>query len=214
MSLQSTLLRLSSEQILSEDARALYGVPYSQMEDLWEGMGILSRRLTIWPDPLHLLAEGSKLYHMRIIHESSASLQHSCPRVVKVDPTPELADEITNGTTSGVLKREFSSEGRHVYTPHTQHAKAKLREALKAQSTAYNSKITKFPKPRWYLQPYIAPLLILGEIRAFIVNGVFYAAVITSPAQANNLGYLDVQEALLFTPLSELRYVNLLSQHR
>lgn len=190
----------------------MYGLSCHEMERLWEGMGILSRILTVWPDPVHLLAEGSKLYHEKIIAESLASLGLSCPRAVRVTPSPAIIDEITNGTTAGVLKREFSSEGKHVYTPHTEGGKDRLAAALRDERAAYNSR-TNFPKPVWYIQPYIAPLLYLGEIRAFVINGVFYAAVMTSPRHARELGHMDVQEAVLFTPLAHLRYVSVLSEN-
>ena len=177
------------------------------MERLWDGMGILAERNTVWPDPRHLWAEGRKLYHTKILTESCSSLGLSYPRALQVvTPNADLIREITDRTTEGVLKREFSSQGKHVYTPHTKDAEAKLAHALRTERAAYHEGQTKFSKPAWFLQPYVAPLLFLGEVRVFIVNGTLFCSVMTTPKQADELGHMDIQEAMLFTPLSRLRY--------
>lgn len=196
-----------TEWIVREDATAIYGLTIPEMENVWHGMGILTQRLTIWPDPRHLLAEGSKLYHMKIITEASSSLGFSYPRALQVNPALGLIREITGGTTDGVLKREFSSQGRHVYSIHTTDAENKLAQALRTEAAAYSGETT-FPKPIWYLQPYVAPLIFLGEARIFVVNGVVFDAVVTTPKQTKVLGEMDIQEAMLFTPLSQLRQVS------
>jgi len=177
------------------------------MVAMWKGMGILTQRLTIWPDPRHLMAEGCKLYHIKIITESSTSLGYSYPRVMRVTPSRILIKELQDGTSAAVLKREFSSQGRHVFTPHTRDAEAHLTDQFRKEREAYAD--TTFPNPAWFIQPYVAPLLYLGEIRVFIVNGTLFSTVVTSPKKIHKIDELEIQEAVLFTPLSMLRYVYL-----
>jgi hypothetical protein len=191
-----------------EEATQIYGISCADMERLWVGVGVLTQKLTIWPDPRHLMAEGSKLFHIKIITESSASMGESYPRAVQVSPSKENVLGIVHRDIDGVLKREFSSQGCHVYTPHTKSAETQLMTALKNERRAYHSSNgTTLPKPIWYIQPYIPALLFLGEVRAFIVNGTIFNAIVTSPRNTSDLGGLEVQEAILFTPLSKLRYV-------
>ena len=173
------------------------------------GMGILTQKLTVWPDPRHLLAEGSKLFHIKIITESSASMGESYPRAIKVSPGKQHVLGIVHRDIDGVLKREFSSQGHHVYTHHTKSAETQLMTALENERRAYHrsSHGKEFPKPIWYIQPYIPALLFLGEVRVFIVNGTIFNTIVTSPRNASDLGHLEVQEAILFTPLSKLRFV-------
>ena len=54
-------------------------------------------------------------------------------------------------------------------------------------------------------QPYNDSLIYLGEIRAFVVNGVIFKALVTIP-QADNCK-LEVLQPLFITPLSKLRLV-------
>jgi hypothetical protein len=185
----------------------MYGMNNREMEDMWNGMGILTQRLTVWPDPRHLLAEGMKLYHIKILTESSSSLGHSYPRTMRVSPNRTCIQEIKNRSADAVLKREFSSQGKHVFTPHTGDADLKLSHALRMERVAYAD--ASFPTPAWFIQPYVAPLLYLGEVQAFIVNGTLFSTVVTTPSDVKSLDTLETQEAVLFTPLSQLRSVRL-----
>jgi hypothetical protein len=178
------------------------------MENLWLGMGVLTQTMTIWPDIRHLLAEGHKLFHIKIITESAESMGLSYPRVLSVNPSTEKIQLIVDGDIDGVLKREFSSQGVHVYTRHKEDAASQLNYAMWDERSAYCSgNTTSFPKPLWFIQPYIPALLYLGEIRAYIVNGTMFNTVVTTPTTVNDLNGLDIQRAILFTPLSKLRYV-------
>jgi len=173
------------------------------MESMWNGMAILTERLMVWPDPRHLQAEGMKLYHLKIITEASSSLGYSYPRIKRVMPDRACIWEIRNGMADAVLKREYSSEGKHVYTPHTRDAESKLAHALRMERDAYHQSM--FPSPTWFIQPYVAALLYLGEARVFIVNGTVFNSVCTTPRDHLHLDDLEIQISVLFTPLSQLR---------
>lgn len=185
----------------------MYGLSRTEMEHMWNGMGTLTQRLMVWPDPRHLLSEGFKLYHIKIITEAASSLGYSYPRVKRLTPDRTYIREIKNGDADAVLKRDFSSQGRHVYTPHTRDAEMKLAHALRDERAAYDGSI--FPSPTWFIQPYVAPLLYLGEVRVFIVNGAVFNTVSTTPKGNVDLGDLEMVETVLFTPLSQLRLASL-----
>jgi hypothetical protein len=193
---------------LREEARKIYSISIPDMEALWDGMGILTQKLTIWPDPLHLLGEGSKLFHIKIITEASASMGKSYPRAVRIRPRSDDHQKLMEGEVDGVIKREFSSQGHHVLTAHTSCLHQKLSSALRDERSAYYppSGTSKFPKPAWYIQPYIAGLLYLGEVRAFIANGTLFNCVGTTPRKLSDPADLKIQETILLTPLSKLRY--------
>jgi hypothetical protein len=44
---------------------------------------------------------------------------------------------------------------------------------------------TRFPRPQWFLQPYLPGLIYLGELRAFFVNGILYNSFSTTPLDKN-----------------------------
>jgi hypothetical protein len=126
----------------------------------------------------------------------------SHPMAATVVPTVELVQDILGGKIDGALKREFSSHNQHVYTQHTKDAVEKFKEALRQENAAYSK--TTFRQPKWFIQPYIAPLFFLGEIRVFIVNGVIFKAIVTTPNSEQSTE-LEIENPLLLTPLSKLR---------
>jgi hypothetical protein len=175
------------------------------MGAFWLGMGVLTQKTTIWPNPRDLYMAGSKLFLNFLIQKSSAAIGLSHPLAIRVTPTEDTIRDIVQGKIHGVLKREFSSHNLHVYSQHTKDAQQKFRDAVVQGLQHYSSGETKFQTPLWFIQPYIAPLVYLGEIRAFVVNGVLFKAFVTTPSQEVSHG-LEVQEPIIFMPLSKLRY--------
>ncbi|MDX6296002.1 MAG: hypothetical protein QOH50_5261 [Kribbellaceae bacterium] len=182
---------------------SIYGLSPSDMEKAWSSTVCLTSIMTIWPDPRDLLMAGSKLFLETIIQEASSFANFSHPQVSEVEPTFEIVRQITSGQLSAVLKREFSSHGHHILTSHTRDPLAKLKNCLVEEERVY-SKTTLFPRPRWYLSPYNPCLRHLGEIRAFVINGVLFMSIITLPA-SQSTRLMDIVEPILFTPLSRLR---------
>lgn len=163
----------------------------------------LTELITIWPDPRDLMMAGSKLSLEFLIREAAAFINHSHPLSVVVTPTVDTIEQIIDGKVAAALKREFSSHGNHVFTQHTPNAVHQFKKRLEEESRAYRLTCC-FPHPLWYLTPYNAPLIYLGEIRVFLVNGILFHSVVTTPKK-DNRNDLDIMEPLLFNPLSKLR---------
>jgi len=172
------------------------------MEKFWGGMSSLTERITVWPDPRDLLFAGSKLFLDMLIREAAAFLNFSHPMSTPVKPSRSTIQMIIQGKLAAALKREYSSHGEHIFTQHTPNALHKFDTCIKNEHDAYNSS-TFFFRPLWYLTPYNASLIYLGEIRVFLVNGVLFHSVVTTPKQDDP--ELDIVEPHLFNPLSKLR---------
>jgi len=170
---------------------------------MWLGMNILSESVTIWPDPRDLLMTGSKVYLSLLISKVATSLGHSHPRAVTIEPTVKNVEDIVHGRSSAVLKREFSSHNYHVISVHTDNATEKFKCRMKSEEETYSASKGIFPRPLWFIQPYIASLVYLGEIRVYLVNGALFKHIVTNPAAA---GPLEITEPIMFTPLNKLRY--------
>ena len=170
------------------------------MGKLWLGMGVLTQKTTIWPDPRDLYMGGSKLFLNFIIQKSSAAMGLLHPLAMRVIPNEDIIRDIVQGKIEGALKREFSSHDQHVFTRHTKDAGLKFMKAITEEHLAYRSHKSDFRTPLWFIQPYTDQQIYLGEIHALIVNGVLFKAFITNPNE------LHVQEPTIFTPLSKLRY--------
>lgn len=172
------------------------------MKRLWFGMEALTSKLTIWPDPRDLMTAGSKLYLELIILRSASSMNLSHPQASVVNPSAELLQRIRNGKMGAVLKREFSSHGKLVYGQKT--PILTLTNQLARENDDYQGTEGVFSKPRWFLQPFIPSLAYLGLIGVFIVNGVIFRTVVTTP-NVNDPQALDIQDPVFLTPLSELK---------
>lgn len=165
-------------------------------------MQALSRLITIWPHPTDLLLAGSKLFLDMLITRAMESMGRHHIQLATVDPQ-DVIQKIVSGDIDAVLKREFSSHTRHVFSKDTRNAILKVQERFDQEELTYSQCPDVFLRPRWFIQPYLAPLVYLGEIRAFLVNGTLFRSVVSTP----NEGSFDVQELCFPTPLSILRSV-------
>jgi hypothetical protein len=188
--------------VFSEDSSSLYHLSIQDMEKFWAGMSSLTERITVWPEPRDLLFAGSKLFLDVLIREAAEFLNVSYPISTPVTPSKSIIRKIIQEKVAATLKREYSSHGNHVFTRHTRNALDKFTTCIDDEREAYN-KSTLFPLPVWYLTPYNPSLIYLGEIRVFLVNGVLFQSVVTTPKQDGP--ELDIIEPHLFNPLSKLR---------
>jgi glutathione synthase/RimK-type ligase-like ATP-grasp enzyme len=161
--------------------------------------------MTVWPDPRDLMMAGSKLYFQAIITRCATSMGHMYLHSPRVEPTAKLIQRITEGTLDAVLKREFSSHGQHVFSADTKNALSKFEGVQDMEEVAYGWGKKDFNRPMWFLQPFIAGLKYLGEIRVFVVNGTIFKSIVTTPGEPGQP--LEITEPTMFTPLSKLRYV-------
>jgi hypothetical protein len=158
----------------------------------------------MWPDPRDLVMTGAKLYLHTIIAQSAQALGQSLPSIaVCPNPTVKLVQDILDGKIDGVLKREYSSDTKHVFSRHTKNAVKNFQSAIERERKCWrwNAKGV-CETPKWFIQPYIPSLVYLGELRAFIVNGIIINIVSTTPVN----GLLDTYQAGLLRPLCKIRY--------
>jgi len=149
-----------------------------------KGMSVLSH-VAMWPSPAEslLAAQKAETNHILVCCASALGLSHPLIAPVGDGKLEAVAASITSGKCQGVLKREFSGFSRHVITPHFSLADAmRIINNYRVEAATYwNDSSSVFPRPLWYLQPYLAHLMHLGEVRAFFVNGAYYYSVATTP---------------------------------
>jgi hypothetical protein len=171
-----------------------------EMEVHWRGLECLRTRTVIWPEPVNLLGGGAKLLTYEIIRASAIALGEPVPSVVvEKEPTDQLVEEIRSGVKKCVLKREFSGCSDHVFYPGKSEAVKTFRAIRKKEEEVYGAQATIFPRPRWFLQPFLPSLLCLGEYRAFFINGALMYMITTTPVQSDPKN-LQVQSVFLSRP--------------
>jgi hypothetical protein len=195
---------LVAERQLTTSVREMEGtfnMTQRDMETHWRGLEQLRKQTLIWPEPVNLLADGAKLLTYEIIRASATALGEPFPNiVVEKEPTGELVEEIRCGVKKCVLKREFSGFSRHVFYPGKSGAVERFRALRKREEEIFGGgESTIFPRPRWFLQPFLPGLLLLGEYRAFFVNGTLLNIVTTTPIE-QDATRLEVQPVILSWP--------------
>jgi len=149
---------------------------------------------------------GSKKYVNTITMVSALALGRSYPIISTCEPTVKMVKDIQRSKIDAALKRDFSSDSCHVITKHTTNPVEKFKSAISKEKLFCHSpsRPKMFPIPSWYLQPYLPTLIYLGEIRAFIVNGVIINIFGTTPLEGDTTN-LEVEPAILLRPLSQMR---------
>lgn len=164
----------------------------------WDGLMVLKEHTLIWPDPVDLFQQGSKLHLASLAQAVAKSENQLYPICATVAPTPQLVRDIINGERDGVLKREWGTGASHIYY---KNQPARQVEAFKEQIRQRAQMEKKLSKkkphdlldnsPKWFVQPYIPSLIHIGELRVLIVNGAILGKIVTMPI-ADPEGELDV----------------------
>lgn len=177
------------------------------MEKHWTGLVDLQERTLIWPQPQELYKAGSKCYLHYIISMAAVSEGYPHPVSATCEPTVALLEDILSGEVSGVLKRDWSNATTHVFTKHSavdhrsKRASIKaLERAIRAEFETYKAITSYFRRPVWFIQPYLPAMILLGEIRLFIVNGIIINTIITTPIEAN-INSVDAEQPISVTPI-------------
>jgi len=137
-----------------------------------ESVSLLKAQKTVvWPDPDDLLIAGQKvLTHARLSAIGDA-LGHKQPdiRFVKSEGVEELARHISQGSSKEiVMKRSMSYGKKHVV--HAGTTAEELNEILRGERLW--DKAGGFGRPAWFVQPFLPLMETLGEVRAFVANGI------------------------------------------
>lgn len=179
----------------------------------WDGLMALKKETLIWPDPIDLFRQGSKLHVASLVQAVAKSENQQYPICATVKPTPQLVKDIVNGTRKGVLKREWSTGTDHVYYKgmpmdrvdifkNQLTSRTKLEKQLAKQKPHDLLNVT----PKWFIQPFIPSLIYVGELRVLIVNGAILGKIITTPTGEHGPEYIRLEEPFLVTPLSMIKY--------
>jgi hypothetical protein len=169
------------------------------MVDHWKGLGILQAFTFIWPDPRDLLFGGSKLQQQMNLRSSMAKLGR--PHVLSAtvlsatgQKINKLRHEIWLRNRTAVIKREYSQRNAHVYTPHRNE---------NSNDPPISNDLSKgvFPQPMWFIQPYIAPMIDMGKLCLFIVNGTIIHTISSTPC-GSNINDTEQMSCLAVRPLA------------
>jgi hypothetical protein len=135
-------------------------------------------------------------------------LGYSHPIIIPVeeDDLESYASKIGKGEMLAVLKRGHSGWSNHLITPNTPHPVDKIKAALDTQRQTWGVSGHGFDQPRWFCQPYMPLLIHLGELRTYLVNGVIYYTVATTP-NISDPHLLEMASGKFTRPLSLFKCV-------
>jgi hypothetical protein len=146
-------------------------------------MGRLAETTTVWPHPEELFISGNKVEGYETLRIASLSMNVSVPMYALADNllhSKSFQDKLRRGLVHGVLKRDYSMRGQHVFSSHTPDLVDKLNMAVK-ESGSWASVRDFFGQPHWFIQPFLAQLMEIGEVRVVIVGGRIAYKMCTTP---------------------------------
>jgi hypothetical protein len=161
-----------------------YDVDGSEACIIFSNLVALAKNTLVWPHPEDLFLGGSKMQCYETLRVASLSMEMSTPLYVTVgkkihDPT--FLKNFAGGKVKGVLKRDYSMKSQHVILPTTPNLSSKIKKALKEEEKTWKGVEGFFGRPKWLLQPIVAHLLHVGEVRCFIVSGRLLYKITTTP---------------------------------
>jgi hypothetical protein len=148
-----------------------------------KGMAILGDHVSVWPSPAETLLSSQKLETNRMLCSCATSLGFRHPMVAPLEDgdVDAVFDSIMRGDRDAVLKRDQSGWSKHIITKYTPNAETTLDRFRREAKLYWDVPDNPFPRPVWFIQPYLPHLIRLGEVRCFFVNGAHYYAVATTP---------------------------------
>jgi hypothetical protein len=146
------------------------------MDKFWGNLLHLSDQVPMFPHPLDLLSAACKVQRDSDLSIVAANITQSpYPRSILLRTEAEL--ERSCGDTGVVVKRDFSDSATCTFMPGRDRVQAVTRK--EAETDILYSGIQGIPRPRWMAQPFNLDLAHKGELRAYVVGGVFQYSVHT-----------------------------------
>ena len=187
--------------VIASEGFDRYGLTPKEIDKYWVNLGHLQEWVYIWPEPHGLVREGRKLLTAEMTRACAEAVGEPFVNTTVVeDPTEEMVVEICEGVRMCALKRENSAYGYHAFLPFMDKGKAverfrRLRDMEEKIFGELGGQLTVFPKPLWFIQPYMPAFIYLGEVRALFINGSLYNTFITTPLEGD-LANLQVTQGI------------------
>ena len=157
---------------------------------MYANLSELVTKTTVWPHPEDLFMGGSKVQCYETLRIASLSMGVPTPFYVILGENisdPTFVKDFAEGRVQGVLKRDYSMKSQHVIFPTTPNTASTIQNALNEEKKTWNTVEELFGRPQWFLQPTVAHLLHVGEVRCFIVGGRLVYKVTTTPIKGGGV---------------------------
>jgi hypothetical protein len=144
----------------------------------------LAKKTLVWPHPEELFLGGSKIQVYEDLRVASLSLDYPTPVLATIEKNireSTFIKDYVNGKIQGVLKREYSKKSQHVILPTDPDISSTIKKALMEEENTWLRVQDMFGRPKWFIQPIVAQLLHVGEVRCFIVSGRLLYKITTTP---------------------------------
>jgi hypothetical protein len=155
----------------------------------------LAEKTMVWPHPEELFIGGSKIEMYNTLRVASISMGIPTPLFVMagdIEKDEDFLNSLEMGRFKGVLKRDYSMKAEHVITPSTEKPVEMLKNSMNKQERTWKVVEKMFGTPHWFIQPFVAQLVHVGEVRTFVVEGRILFKVTTTPGE-DGLWTTDVE---------------------
>jgi len=179
-------MEISLTLIFHRNPSMEYNLTPHETCSIFVNLSILAEKTLVWPHYEELFMAGSKLQSYETLRVASLSMHISTPFYVTAGENirdPTFLKAFSLGKIQGVLKRDYSMKCEHVILPSTPNLALKIKDSLKEEDKTWKQVESFFGMPKWFVQPIVAHLLHVGEVRCFIVGGRLVYKVTTTPSE-------------------------------
>ncbi|KAM6491891.1 hypothetical protein JOM56_012529 [Amanita muscaria] len=134
----------------------------------------LEERSVVWPSPMEMLHAGAKV---PLLHDLAGIAEQMGMPYPSIQIIEELPGTFSNAL---FLKRGYSDCTKHALRVQTREDGKKFTKMWKETEVLYGE-LPNLLRPKWFSMPFMESLQKMGEMRCYMVCGVFSHAIETKP---------------------------------
>jgi hypothetical protein len=157
----------------------------------------LEKNTTLFPRSQELFMGGSKIQVYQTLRQASLSMGISTPLISLIEvhlQQNQFLKKFADNQIPGVLKRDYSKKGAHVFIPGQVDVKKKVKEAIQEEEETWKRVENFFGRPKWFVQPFVPQLRKVGEVRAYILEGIICYKMTTTPAGSGTSDEMSISD--------------------
>ncbi|KIL54176.1 hypothetical protein M378DRAFT_19150 [Amanita muscaria Koide BX008] len=173
-----------------------YGFTPEELDRYLDRLTELEKERIVWPSPVEMLHVGSKIPLLKDLKDIALKMGMPFPSIQIIDEFPKMFSD------NLFLKRGYSDCTMHALHVSVQRPKERREfKQLWEETESLYGKLPESVRPKWFSMPYMKSLKHLGEMRCYMVGGIFSHIIQTIPGSENETVTLHMATMDEVTPL-------------
>jgi hypothetical protein len=156
---------------------------------------VLEKQKFVWPSMREMLHVGSKIAPLMHLHRIALEMEEPCLSLQVLDEFPVHFSEHL------FVKRGYSDCSTHAVHLQTTEKQKEFQELWNKTKCLYRQ-LPQTLQPQWFSMPYVESLQVFGEMRCYMIGGVF--SHINRTIVDPEIGSMEVIAVDEVTPLEDI----------